>query len=64
MKIFSMIGDLGKALFQPADDASEIESWQRDPLSHPDIAAMGLRDLADLPFTRTMRVPDAGLRCH
>ena len=25
-------------------------SWARDPLSHPDIAAMDARSLGDLPF--------------
>ncbi|NTS30428.1 hypothetical protein HQ945_04100 [Phyllobacterium sp. BT25] len=29
---------------------SEILDWQRDPLSHPVLDAMGLDELADLPF--------------
>ncbi|MDZ5697976.1 hypothetical protein [Chelativorans sp. M5D2P16] len=32
--------------------AEEREKWCRDPLSHPDIAAMSQRELADLPFRR------------
>lgn len=26
------------------------QQWRRDPLSHPDIARMNKRELADLPF--------------
>jgi len=31
----------------------EQEHWRRDPLSHPAIAAMSQRDLADLPLRPT-----------
>jgi len=33
-----------------AADFHEQENWRHDPLSHPALAAMGERDLADLPF--------------
>lgn len=32
------------------DYADEEERWRRDPLSHPDIAAMTERERADLPY--------------
>ncbi|WEX07920.1 hypothetical protein [Chelativorans sp. AA-79] len=31
-------------------DDGDVEAWRRDPLSHPAIAAMNQRELADLPF--------------
>jgi len=31
-------------------DDEEAEAWRRDPLFHPDVAAMSERELADLPF--------------
>ena len=34
----------------PASSASQPPHWVRDPLSHPDIARMDARALADLPF--------------
>ena len=34
----------------PVSSASEPQHWVRDPLSHPDIARMDARALADLPF--------------
>ena len=34
----------------PASPASQPQRWVRDPLSHPDIARMDARALADLPF--------------
>ena len=33
-----------------APSASQPQRWVRDPLSHPDIARMDARALADLPF--------------
>ena len=30
--------------------AQRCARWCRDPLSHPDIARMSARELADLPF--------------
>ncbi|WP_163268807.1 hypothetical protein [Chelativorans alearense] len=36
--------------FQAIDNYADEERWHRDPLSHPDIAAMSQRELADLPF--------------
>ncbi|MBA8901640.1 MULTISPECIES: hypothetical protein [unclassified Phyllobacterium] len=32
----------------PDEDAAD--HWRRDPLSHPALQAMGLDELADLPF--------------
>lgn len=32
------------------DDGVRWRQWLRDPLSHPDIEAMSLTQLADLPF--------------
>ncbi|MFD1883777.1 hypothetical protein [Paracoccus pacificus] len=36
-----------KTLFRPLECPA---CWRRDPLSHPDIAAMDERARADLPF--------------
>ena len=66
MKIFSMISELGKALLEPVDDGCEAETWQRDPLSHPVVAAMSLRELADLPLGHDpvgLRPSAGGWRC-
>ncbi|MBO6603238.1 hypothetical protein [Rhodophyticola porphyridii] len=38
-----------------ADEAGR--QWRRDPLSHPDIARMSKRELADLPFDPTRIAP-------
>ncbi len=38
--------------------ASPDRQWQRDPLSHPQIARMSKRDLADLPFDPETVRPD------
>ena len=42
-KIFSRVADV-------LADRAEPPVWLRDPLSHPDIAAMDARSLGDLPF--------------
>lgn len=54
MKIFSILNGLlpspvrvSPRVFDPA--------WIHDPLSHPDIAAMSQRELADLPLSRGRR---------
>ncbi|MCT7374784.1 hypothetical protein [Chelativorans salis] len=39
-----------RAIKDYADDQS---GWRRDPLSHPDLATMNERELADLPFEPT-----------
>ncbi|MEQ1951050.1 hypothetical protein [Mesorhizobium sp. CN2-181] len=57
MKFLSIIGALGRMLFEPADTPSESQTWWRDPLSHPALAAMSPRELADLPFNRRYRLP-------
>lgn len=31
-------------------DFADEEQWRRDPLSHPAIRGMSLREIADLPF--------------
>jgi hypothetical protein len=61
MKFISMIQAFGHALAEPSD---ANESWQHDPLSHPDLQAMSLRELADLPFNRGSRaLPRASAEC-
>ena len=35
---------------QAPDNDPSMSSWQADPLSHPDLQAMTLHQLADLPF--------------
>lgn len=52
-KIFSKAAGLLKA----ESEAGDAPVWLRDPLSHPDIAAMDARTLGDLPFG-LFRVPD------
>lgn len=52
MKIFSMIDELVRRLLEPGEGGSASEAWQRDPLNHPVIAAMSLREQADLPLGR------------
>jgi hypothetical protein len=42
-KIFSRVAEV-------LADRAETPVWVRDPLSHPDIAAMDARSLGDLPF--------------
>ena len=56
MKFLSIVKTLGQALFEPADTPSESQNWWRDPLSHPALAAMSPRELADLPFNRGYRL--------
>ncbi|QOF74433.1 hypothetical protein IG197_08035 [Aminobacter sp. SR38] len=56
MKIFSSLA----TLLQGQHDKHGIDSerflaWLRDPLSHPDIARMDERELADLPLGRGFR---------
>lgn len=56
MKIFSSLA----TLLQGKHDNHGIDSerflaWLRDPLSHPDIACMDERELADLPLGRGFR---------
>lgn len=34
----------------PSGDCREEHVWFRDPLSHPDLKAMSVTQLADLPF--------------
>ena len=61
MKFLSMIRAFGQALTEPDDDR---DIWRQDPLSHPDLQAMSLRELADLPFNRGMRaLPDISMEC-
>jgi hypothetical protein len=61
MKIFSILSALGSALSQCDDEVFGRDIWRQDPLSHPDLEAMSLRELADLPFnrgTRSIRIAD------
>lgn len=52
MKIFFLIRALWHERAAPVDPREDEpkDGWQRDPLSHPALAAMGLDQLADLPF--------------
>lgn len=54
MKIFSI---LTRPLTSQAKHYSEDEraAWIRDPLSHPELEHMSVRELADLPFNRGSR---------
>jgi hypothetical protein len=61
MKFISIIQTFGHALTEPGDDQ---DGWLQDPLSHPDLQAMSLRELADLPFNRgTRALPGASEEC-
>lgn len=55
MKIFWLTKWFAEILVPPSDDSCLAERdaadhWRRDPLSHPALQAMGLDELADLPF--------------
>lgn len=56
MKFFSMLPALGRSLFDPVETLDDDTDWRRDPLSHPVIAEMSMRELADLPFNRCYRL--------
>ena len=46
------IGSLLDRLFvspSPSQDETDVE-WGNDPLRHPDISRMDIRELGDLPF--------------
>ena len=45
----TLIASLFETLRRPRAVRPERERWTCDPLGHPDIAAMDLRQLADLP---------------
>ncbi len=57
MKFFSMLPALGRGLFDPVETPDDATDWRRDPLSHPVLAEMSMRELADLPFNRCHRLP-------
>jgi hypothetical protein len=46
-------------IFTPSRTPPAVDD---DPLSHPDIARMSMRELADLPFPREAPVPPAADR--
>ena len=48
--MFQEIFSLFRSDTASAPSASQPPRWVRDPLSHPDIARMDARALADLPF--------------
>lgn len=56
MKFFSMIPALGRSLLDADETADDADDFRRDPLSHPAISAMSMRELADLPFNRCYRL--------
>lgn len=64
MKIISTWLGLSTAADRVADRRMRPE-WLRDPLAHPDLEAMGERELADLPFSRAPRraPPSAATSC-
>jgi hypothetical protein len=57
MKFFSMLPALGRRWLEPVDPDTEDEDWRCDPLAHPALEAMSPRELADLPFDRSYRLP-------
>ncbi len=61
MKIFSI---LTKPLMQARFFSEEERAaWVRDPLSHPELEQMSVRELADLPFNRGYRQPAGVCAC-
>lgn len=62
MKFFSM---MTKSLRPQAKLNSEDEraGWIRDPLSHPELESMSIRELADLPFNRGCQRPAEAWPC-
>lgn len=56
MKFFSIFPEFGRSLLEPVD---RDEDWRRDPLAHPALEAMSVRELADLPFDRYRLLQDA-----
>lgn len=62
MKFFSILPALGRSLFETDGTADDAEDFRRDPLSHPVLAAMSMRELADLPFNRCYRLLQDGPR--
>jgi hypothetical protein len=52
MKIFLLLRTLATWLRddRTQSDREGANDWYRDPLSHPALEAMGLDELADLPF--------------
>lgn len=56
MKIFSSLATLLQGQHDThRTDSERFLAWLRDPLSHPDIARMDERELADLPLGRGFR---------
>jgi hypothetical protein len=45
------------------DERTECERWFADPLSHPDLRRMDLRQLGDLPIGGLRRRADDACRC-
>lgn len=56
MKFFSMLPMLGRSLFDLTETAEDDTDWRRDPLAHPVLEGMSMRELADLPFNRCYRL--------
>jgi hypothetical protein len=50
MKILSINRLFSRAARQGRDCSSQWRQWLLDPLSHPDLDAMSVTELADLPF--------------
>ncbi|MGO4833384.1 hypothetical protein AB4144_14035 [Rhizobiaceae sp. 2RAB30] len=61
MKIFSILTKpLAQVKFFSEDERA---AWARDPLSHPELEQMSVRELADLPFNRGYRQPASARAC-
>jgi len=60
-----MTGRWLQSLFEPrAEPRSDERAWRADPLSHPAIARMNARELADLPLSaEPRRRPGAATGC-
>ncbi len=54
--MFKLFLILARRASNQAGGSDAERGWVRDPLSHPDIAAMDERQRADLPFQGVARV--------
>ena len=59
MKIFSVMTWLQEVPLEGLPD--DRERWRRDPLAHPDLTTMTMRQLADLPFDRCVRIGERSI---
>ncbi|QDZ00437.1 hypothetical protein FQ775_08635 [Nitratireductor mangrovi] len=52
IKLFSLLLRLVSATRAGASNKGENVPWRNDPLAHPALERMSMRELADLPFDR------------